>query len=100
MTMGRYILDGQTPVECEDLLKWGAWLETANRHVALTKKDGIKVSTVFLGLDHSFGGAPPILFETMIFGGKHDEDQSRYATWKEAVAGHKAMCKKAGITNA
>lgn len=28
-------------------------------------------------------------FETMIFGGEHDQYQERYSTWDEAEAGHK-----------
>lgn len=92
----KYILDGHTPVECDDVLTWGRWFETADRHVAQEERDGVRVSTVFLGLDHRFGGdGPPILFETMIFGGPHDEDQNRYCTWEEAEAGHVAMCAKA-----
>lgn len=48
-----------------------------------------EVSTVFLALDHShYPSGPPILFETMVFGGPHDEHTDRYATWDEAVAGH------------
>lgn len=31
---------------------------------------------------------PPILFETMIFGGKHDQDMWRYRTWAETEEGH------------
>jgi hypothetical protein len=30
-----------------------------------------------------------MVFETMIFGGPDDGYQRRYATWKEAEAGHK-----------
>jgi hypothetical protein len=48
------------------------------------------------GLDHSFhfyeNGQRvglPILFETMIFGGEHDQYQDRYATRDEALEGHK-----------
>jgi len=48
----------------------------------------VRVSTVFLGLDYSFSGSEPILFETMIFGGEHDEYQERYSTWGEAETGH------------
>lgn len=51
--------------------------------------DKIRVSTIFLGLDHNWADGPVILFETMIFGGKHDEYQERYSTWDEAVEGHK-----------
>ena len=85
----RYILDGHTPVPCEDLLTWARWLETATRRVAETQIGTYRVSTVFLGLNHSFGAGPPLLFETMIFGGTDaDEFQERYTTWDKAVKGH------------
>lgn len=63
-------------------------------HVAkdVLEIDGVsvRVSTVFLGLNHAWGeDMPPILFETMIFGGEHDQYQERYNTWDEAVEGHK-----------
>ena len=83
-----YILDGKIAVKCDDILKWGAWFEKADRHVAQTKKNDVRVSTVFLGIDHSFNGSPPLLFETMIFGGKHDQYQERYETWDQAEKGH------------
>ena len=92
----KYTLDGKKPIECEDLLTWAKWFGTANRRVAQDERDGVRVSTVFLGLDHRFGGnGPPILFETMIFGGPHDQDQDRYSTWEEAEAGHAEMCTRA-----
>lgn len=94
----KYILDGKVAVPCNALLAWGAWFETASRHVADTRKDGVRVSTVFLGLDHSFGGSVPLLFETMIFGGEHDQFQERYSTWDEAETGHKDACTMAGIS--
>ena len=85
----KYTLDGQKPVECPDLMKWGTWMETAERRVAKTViSDEVNVSTVFLGLDHSFGEGSPLLFETMIFGGEHDQYQDRYETWEQAEAGH------------
>ena len=88
-----YILEGRTPVVCDDLLKWGAWFETADRHVLQTVQDDVRVSTVFLGLDHSFGNGPPLLFESMVFGGPHDQElMDRYSTWEEAEAGHSKMC--------
>lgn len=47
------------------------------------------VSTVWLGLDHSFGDGPPIIFETMVFGdGDGDQYMQRYATEEQARAGH------------
>ena len=54
----------------------------------------IFISTVFLGMDHSFDrhnksiNHKPILFETMIFGGEHNDFQARYHTYDEAIEGH------------
>ena len=50
-------------------LIWARWFETADRRVALTEVSGIRVSTVFLGLDYRFSGEGPplLLFETMTF---------------------------------
>lgn len=49
------------------------------------------VSTVWLGLNHRlFGDGPPVLFETMAFGGGEAQDQTqwRWGTEAEARAGH------------
>ena len=53
--------------------------------------NGVLVSTVWLGMSHNFfGGATPLIFETMIFGEDWDSEyQERYATEAEAIAGHK-----------
>lgn len=62
-----------------------------------TLKDGKRVSTVWLGLDHQFGKGKPLIFETMVFPKKADWselDMDRYSTEKEALAGHKKMVKK------
>lgn len=91
-----YVLgdDRKTPVPCNDTLAWGAWMRGAggrNKRVGLTllHDDAVRVSTVFLGLDHSFlPGATPVLWETMIFGGPLDEYQWRYTSRDQAVAGH------------
>ena len=56
-----------------------------------------EVSTVFLGIDHSFDSdSEPILFETLVFGGDLDGEMQRYSTWKEAVKGHAEMVEKCG----
>lgn len=87
--MDKFILDGHTPIEEPDVIKWAMWYESANRYVGKTDlPDGSYVSTVFLGLDHNFSIGLPILFETMVFGGKHDSYQERYSTWEEAELGH------------
>jgi len=58
---------------------------------------GDHVSTVWLGLDHSFGGdGPPLIFETMIFDRRGESIScDRYATEVEALAGHRRQHFKA-----
>lgn len=90
---GRYVLDSQgNPVPEPDLLKWGLWMERAIKHRIVSQvqlENGVKVSTVFLGLDHNFCMiGPPLLWETMIFGGPHDQWQQRYSTREDALLGH------------
>ena len=75
-------------------MKFARWFENANRHVAKTKIDDITISTVFLGLNHGFGKGPPLLFETMIFGGNFNYDMWRYSTWDEAEKGHQKAVEK------
>lgn len=68
--------------------EWFEWFETADRHVGNTVVGKVHISTIFLSIDHSFGSGKPLLFETMIFGGKHDQYQTRCTTWDEAVKMH------------
>jgi hypothetical protein len=89
----KYILDGHDPVLEPDPLTWARWFETADRQVRDTARDDVRVSTVFLGLDHGFGGRRE-LFETMVFVNGSGEQMERYATWDEAEAGHKRWVKQ------
>lgn len=102
----KYILDTNgNPVLELDLLKWACWYEKADRRIALTEIGDIHISTVFLGLDHNFewifgdGEYKPILYETMIFWPGHelDNDQARYSTREEALAGHEAVVTRVKI---
>lgn len=93
----RYILDGHTPVQEPNLFTWGRWMgEFGSRRVDETMIDKVRVSTIFLGLDHSFDAdGPPLLFETMTFGDKpFDQEQVRCSTWDEAVLMHHVMCER------
>lgn len=84
----RYRLEGKTPILCS-LDEWATALTIKGNAVEKTRIGDVYVSTVFLGIDHSFtDDGPPILFETMIFGGPNDQWQERYFTWDEALAGH------------
>lgn len=88
-----YGLDGQ-PIDiyaAEDLLKNEAARRIA--HTAVTTDQGrITVSTIFLVLDHRFtGDGPPVLWETMIFGGPDDCFTRRYCFADDARAGHQEV---------
>ena len=84
-----------------------AWAQLLNdRDYATVAYDevgiSVKVSTVWLGLDHSFFEGPPIIFETMVFTFRDEPytmpsgheywwegvEQYRYSTLAEAEVGH------------
>lgn len=98
-----YILDDAgNPVVEPDMIKWAKWFEEAQssvpytkRHIALDTIGNVKISTVFLSIDHNFTDeGSPILWETMVFGGPLDEEQARYTDKATALAGHAAMVKR------
>lgn len=100
-----YMLDDEhRPVEAE-LMEWARWYGTADRIVAQTETELFWVSTVFLGIDHRWGGnGPPMLFETMVFQRERviielfgrlasvrpDVEMMRHVSWDDAETGHKA----------
>lgn len=87
-----YILQEGKPVPAANIHIWGYWYETSKdeRIVARTEIGDVRVSTVFLGLDHGWEDEV-LLYETMIFGGPHDQDQDRYTTRQQAEEGHHRM---------
>jgi hypothetical protein len=96
LNVTRYILEDQRPQPCNDVDLWRNWMGTFQRWVGDTELTGsagaaVRICTVFLGLDVSFGGATPILFETMILGGQYDRELYRYYTWADAQTGHSAI---------
>lgn len=97
---GRYfVLDERGDPHPCDVLTWGAWFATADRHVAQDIDEGpgpeprVRISTVFLGVDHSFNNGPPVLWETMVFGGPLDGECRRYTSRDDAIRGHAEICK-------
>jgi hypothetical protein len=90
--------DNNNPQHCPDALEWSLWMHSHDRTVEVTRLSdkNLFVSTVFLGINHSFHlEGTPILFETMIFplkeGGEiwsEDLYCCRYATYQEAKDGH------------
>jgi len=86
-----YDLDGR-PI---DMYEWGRLFEDFERRcIASTElPGGCRVSTVWLGIDHSFGTGPPLIFESMVFGPDNnvDLDCIRYSTREQAEAGHSEL---------
>lgn len=99
--------DGEV-VTC-DLMTWAHWLE-ANRAQRIVAQDdlphGYRISTVFLGLNHSYFKGPPLWFETMVFEPPTDIPSpitgkihklgnetfcDRYTTLEEARSGHEII---------
>lgn len=78
--------------EVERLLRDMSYKRVARSKVisAADPAKSFDVSTVWLGLDHSFGGGIPLIFETMVFaeGDSMDLDCRRYATEEQARGGH------------
>ena len=112
------------PSESDDPIKacltWARMREASDCRVASdVLPDGSRLSTVWLGHDHGFGG-PPLIFETMRFGaalatlvlptgGEQDyypslefpdpetgemTEQLRYTTEEEALAAHHAIVRQ------
>ncbi len=104
----QYILDDNgEPVPCDDVEVWARWFERASRDRSriiaqdLDERDPaktVKVSTVFIGLDHQWGDGPPVLWETLVFGGVLDGEMRRYTSRAEALRGHQAMCERVTAT--
>jgi hypothetical protein len=93
----KYILNAQgEPVSEYNPHTWARWFETAERQVAKSLIGVSSVSTVFLGLDHSYGDAgPPVLWETMVFGGPLNQEQDRCSGSREqAQAMHARMVER------
>ncbi len=88
-----YALDeNRNPVPVS-VLEWEFKFDDDARIVKQETVSGIYVSTVFVGVDYSFGmGGPPLVFETMAFDDRGDMSDNivchRYATWNEALKGH------------
>jgi hypothetical protein len=95
-----YVLDADNHVvEASGVEEWGCFMENERKHIGWTGiTSECHVSTIFIGIDHRvYGDGPPILFETMIFGGPQEIDERtwRYANYDDAVIGHKMAVAKA-----
>lgn len=86
-----YILKHRKPVPVP-MPVWAYWFgKPHSRRIRLTYLGDMRISTVFLGLNHELSElGPPLLFETMIFGlFKDDEYQTRCTHHRQALQMHK-----------
>ncbi len=98
----KFILAGRKVVPA-DLNTWARWFEQGPgvRRVGDDTINGVRISTVFLGIDHSWRtDGPPLLFETMVFGGVLHEACERCETYDQAEAQHASMCDRVRATGA
>lgn len=88
-----YILKGKEVIAEPDLSKWEYFFEQAwkenKRYLRYNKIRNITISTIFDGIDHNYSRGELAVFETMIFGGEHDQYTDRYPNWESALAGHR-----------
>jgi len=85
-----YILENRVPRVCRNYNDMA--MSWHGREVRKSWVDGVEVSTMFLPVNHNFfREGPPVVFETMIFGGDEDGYQRRYTNWDEAVLGHREV---------
>jgi hypothetical protein len=84
-----YARDGQPMTQAEWMEKFE---DMTYRHVAVTAiGEDVEVSTVWIGLDYNFWGGPPLVLETVVFGGDLDGEMRRYPNENAALAGHDQM---------
>jgi hypothetical protein len=96
-----YDIDARGEVKPCDLWCWAFMFEFQHKWRVLQQTPiGLAmISTVFLGTDHSWGMGRPILYESMIFGGPMDQEQDRYATREEALAGHADLVARSALAS-
>lgn len=103
MRLAHYVLVNGRPMLEPSLDAWAQWMQfSPERMVARNKVGKSTVSTIFLALDHNFSGkGPPILWETMVFGGPMHHHQERCSGSKEqAEAMHARILKLVRKANA
>jgi hypothetical protein len=95
----RYVIRDGEPVLEPDFLIWARENWGSNDRVlaeTIIIPDEVRVSTIFTGVNTDYQKTgPPMLWETMIFGGPLSMEQVRYRSPEAALAGHEAMVLRA-----
>jgi len=99
--MRNYILDENDIPKQVELMEYYSWKKSLPDDIqtgigftlARDEKDGVCISTVYLGTDHGYGSGPPVLWETMVFcEGDDDQYCERATSRSEALQVHKRFC--------
>ncbi len=84
-------------------MEFGRFFEDINnRKVALDVVEGNEISTVFLGLDHSYADVgEPVLWETLVLSGPMSDNMDRCSgTRSDAMDMHNRMVAQASMDRA
>lgn len=100
MSLKHWILDDNHNLVEVDLITWAKYIEHPdNRVVGYTQINSeVWVSTIFLGIDHrfpSFPPGPPLVFETLVFGGPLNGEGGRWVSYDDAKTNHEMFVKRA-----
>jgi hypothetical protein len=104
--MGRqywWVLDGKTPRPATQEEASYFLMDNDKRRIAIDTIEAsygsVTVSTVFLPIDHRvLGDGPPLVFESLVFGGPLSDEMQRYSSWEEAEAGHAELLQRVKAT--
>jgi len=96
LKLGLYFIFVDGEIKKVGLWEWIQWFDDIeNRRIDYTDisnepnyPDGNYISTVCIGMGYAGSEGLPMLFETMVFGGKYDSCGWKYATYGEAKQGH------------
>ena len=81
----QYFDEGGNPISQEE---W-AVVFGGPRWQLIDEDDDVRVSTVYIGLNHEFDpNRPPLIFETLVFVGGDEVEGMRYTTKLDATVGH------------
>src|SRR4030095_4792571 len=79
-----YIRDADGEPVAVDLMTWAMWFEAGQKERIVLRERvarDAEVSTVFLSLDHNWAfQGPPVLWETLVFGGVFEGLMNRYTS--------------------
>ncbi len=95
-----YTLNGKVYEPCPPEVAQAQWEDLSQLVLlASTISEEVSVFTIFLGIDHRTDqGGPPILFETLVVGGRWDGCYERYTSYETAETRHHQIVSEVHVT--